>query len=425
MKLIMFFENQSKFILIANILDKVFYFIFFVVLSRLLDIEHFGLIITYSAVIAIFFQFVEFGFNFYIQRSISRNESWGDEFVNIFYFRILIASLVFLFPLLYFFGKDLEIQFFIIAFTFTNYLLFLSELVTRYYFGKSNFKGFFRYFLSGTIPKYILLMFLLLGFLSLVQFQIIFAFLYLIILIKEILFIKKRDNLLFNLSLSVKKLRRVLKISLVMSTGIIAVTLYDKLDVIFLEKLVNAKSVAIYGVSYSLYKIPQMFFNSLLTPIFSIFSNEFHFKGNLKVSLVNQIIKYFILVSILYFLFILFLGKGLIVLLWGTAFVDSFLVLLILCFSIPFVLLNNLTGIILNSTNREKLATLAALFSAILGIIIYPILIYFGELLGAVLSTIIIEMSVFLIQLKFIIDQKILKLDEILFFKTLCKTKQY
>ena len=146
-------------------------------------------------------------------------------------------------------------------------------------------------------------MFLLLGFLSLVQFQIIFAFLYLVILIKEILFIKKRDNLLFNLSISVTKLRRVLKVSLVMSTGIIAVTLYDKLDVIFLERLVNAKSVAIYGVSYSLYKIPQMFFNSLLTPIFSIFSNEFHFKGSLKVSLVNQIIKYFILVSILYFLF--------------------------------------------------------------------------------------------------------------------------
>lgn len=414
--------NQSKFLFIANLLDKAFYFIFFVILARLLTIENFGLVIAFSALVQIFFQFIELGFNIYVQRSVSRDGLKNNESVYILNSRILVASLVFLLPLLYFSESPDEVVLFVFSLALTRYFLFISELISRYYFGKNNYRKYFTYFLKGTAPKYLLLLFLFLGNLSLVLFQILVACLYLMILMKEILLIKKAEEISYSFSINFKVLRNILKVSIVMNIGLIAVTVYDRLDVIILEKLVGAESVAIYGVAYSLYKIPQMFSGPLLIPIFSRFSKQYYNKNMFEAVTINQIVKIFMLFSVLYFIIIYLFGEALILLLWGTPFLDSYSILLLLNISIPFVLFNNLTGVILNSANKEKLATTAALFSAVFGFLAYPVSIFMWGLEGAVLSTIIIEMSVFIIQLKFVINQKILKLNEIIFFKALCKT---
>lgn len=414
--------TQSKFLFIANSLDKVFYFLFFVVLARILNIENYGLVIAFTAVLQIFFQFVELGFHTYIQRSISREELKDEEVACIINSRILVSSFVFLLPLIYFHESSRDFILFIYAFTLTHYLIFISGLVSSFYFGKNNSKKYLLFFIKSVIPKYFLLIFLFLNFLSLIVYQTVLVVLHLLILINELVLIKNTEDVSYSFYIKWRTLKKILRTSLILSIGLIAVSIYDRLDVVILREFLGSEPVAIYGVAYSIYKIPLMFSGTVLVPIFTRFSKEYRDDGKLDVRKVNQIVKYFLLFSIVYYIVIFFIGDSLIQLLWGKEFLDSYNVLILLNFSIPFVLLNNLTGVILNSTNKEKLATGAAIISTVFGLFLYPITIILLGLKGAIISTILIEAIVFLVQFKCIINKKIIKLNEIIFFKSLYKT---
>lgn len=413
------FEN-SKYLILSSIIDKFFYFLFFVVIARKTSIENYGIIVTYFATTFILLQLTEFGLNNYVQKFTATSKLDYEKFSNIFSLRLFFSIIIFSVPFLFYNKIHLSFFFFLLLLSFFQYSFSLFSLFLSYYLGINNYRKFLFLSLLLTFPRFFLLVLLLNDIINLIIFQTIASIILLIILLFEYKSLK--NNLKILPKLDFKLIRNIFNISLPISLGLIFVKIYDRIDIIFIEKIIGLRSVAIYGVAYSIYKLSQMFSSAVLTPIYSEFSKSYSMSKTIDSNEVKSVIKIFIAFIIFYYLFIFIFGEYIIVNLWGDDYFESYKILILLLFAMPFLMLNNFTGVILNAINKEKYAMFAAMTSAFLGFILYPILVYYFGLLGAIISTIFIELMVLGIQTIFIINSKIMDLNEILFLKSLRKT---
>ncbi len=400
--------NHSKYLFATAIIDKLFFLALFVLIARKLNIEHYGAVVTFSAIAQIYFQIVELGFSNYSQRSLSRDQLPKEQILTLLNTRILISLPVLLIPNFYLGFADKDQYYFIFMFSVFIYLNFINTLFFSFYLGRNNYRKYFYFFLRNRIPHFALLIVLQFKILSLLNFQIFVTLTSLSMLIYEWFIVKEYFSLEYRFGISIKLLAKTLRVSLPMWLGLIAVKIYDRIDIVFIENIIGVKSVAIYSVAYSLYKLPQIFSSSILTPTFIRFSKEFHTVGKINLYESKKILVILLSFSLMYFLLMYFTGKIIIINLWGFDFQESYKILLLLNVGLPFLLLNNFSGVILNSANQEKLAMFAAIFSATLGLVLYPITIHYFNVLGAIYTTILIEFIVFVIQLFFILKRGIL-----------------
>ncbi|MFZ4589611.1 MAG: polysaccharide biosynthesis C-terminal domain-containing protein [Ignavibacteria bacterium] len=387
--------KENQYILFGQIIDKIFYFIFFAILARTLNLQYYGSIVivfTFANLIVVLFSF---GFPIYLQREAAFNVmNSGILFTKLISFNLFLSVpyLAFSFVVFRFLYPDFEVQLLLILIIITaissNENLLLSLLR-----GLKRFKTIFYilFFSRAITMSFIVLVWI--G--NYNNGYIIPIFLFGNLLYLTVIVYASRHNF---------KSEHLFKLKFNDFTGLIVVTfpvwfamlfnfLYDKIDVFIISKIINFEQLSFYSIAYGVLKSSTVAFNFLLIGGLSkvvLFTDS---KKGLRVFLFKYS-ELLIIISVLIFILLFFGAKEILVLLYTDKFINSVVVLQVLSFAIIPLSLNNLTGVVLNGVGLYKenmyVTILGFLFNLVANIIIIPI---YG-IIGAAYITILTEILI-------------------------------
>ncbi len=390
---------RGRFIFYIIILEKIVFFVLFLLLARSYTHNEFGgitVIFAFSNILATAF---DFGLPNFFQRefailSASRLKDFNSAITIRIYFYFLYIAIVLLYclsnPLV-----TLDVAFIIAS---AIYIFSTSNLFRTALYGLNLFREVFQ-------PRLISMsVFFIAGICSVIIHNLfLFSIALLVASVGELYFLIlpfNKNNYRISLAAIVplKKIMSIAKSSLPFGLSLLFVMIYDRVDILMIEKFLNLESVAFYSVAYSLYKLPQQLFIFLFMPLFTDLSSEYNSESGINF---NKVIKVgsFILVftsacAIGYQLF----SEYLIKIFYGGSYLNSAAILRILSFTIPFIILNNLTGITLNSIRKERMTVLTVLVGAIINVSMNLVFIPSYGIYGAAIVTLITEASILLIQ---------------------------
>ncbi len=398
--------KSGKYFLLNSLIEKLIYFVFFALLARMIVPEFYGQIITVNAFSNILSSFFEFGLGFYIQREAAVSRDKTDRIVatsiiiKIIGFFIIIPIVI-----VYFHNSSISLLL-ILALSLINYLVSSFSIFTGMLFGLQKFN---RVFMSLLKARVIFLLLIVLAFHLSPRLEYLISALFISTIFYGYYLVK--ESFLFVKPGSIKNIGFIDIVSLIklaapFGLGVIFVWIYDRVDVLFLEKFVGLKAVADYSVAYSVYKLPMILSGILLMPWYSKMSKEFSSKKKIEISEIVNVGSILIFIAIVFTLCFVFGGGKIIGLIFGGRYETSAWILALLSIALPGLFLNNLTGVTLNAINKEKYQAYGTLGGMIVNILLGIIIIYRFGIIGAILSTIATEYVVFLIQLNYLIKMK-------------------
>ncbi|MBM4175586.1 MAG: hypothetical protein FJ213_05350, partial [Ignavibacteria bacterium] len=348
---------KGKYIFFISLIEKLTFFIVYLIIARYYSKYEFGLVTTIFAFANIVSSLLDFGFTIYFQRESAINGiELSKKFLSALNIRLLAVVIFIVFCIGYFY-KEMHIEpLSIILFSFSIYIVSFGYFLNSMLYGKSLYKkSFLGIFISRSILILISLCIFIFKFdLSVLSFIFVLSFgvhlVFLNINLDEIEIPIKIDFKLINPGYG------LLKSVLPFGLGILSVWIYDRSAFLILHKLNGFESVAIFGVAYSLYKIPQSFLGIILTPLFTELSAFYHANHFIEGRKIKSLVKWIIIISIGLIAFYLLTNRLLIKLTFGDKFIEASNMLSLISIAIPGLFLNNLTGIVLNSAYKEKLA---------------------------------------------------------------------
>ena len=161
-----------------------------------------------------------------------------------------------------------------------------------------------------------------------------------------------------------------------------------------------------YSAAYSIINGFGLISSSILIASFPLFSRLYN--ENKKDTFKNiflKVMQALIIIASIIIILAMFFGNQIIKFLYGSQYINSFLIFIILCWANLFIFLNNLTGITINSINKQKVNVLIVGCGAIINIFLNFLLIPRYEGVGAAITTVFTELVVFLIGFGFIVKQ--------------------
>lgn len=390
--------SQGKYILIYNIFERVTFLAFYLSIARYVEKEIYGLIVTIFSFTNILLAFFEFGFPSYLQREAAIKVADAKKSIYrmlqtkmiIFFIVLIISSIYFMH-----FTNDLVSVFLI---SFVNVLYTIVILFTFYLNGLNRFKESTISVFLTRIPLFIVLVIFTL---IKMNYKVSLFFLSLTFII-QLIIVVRFSSFQFNLknffNFQPKEIISLIKYTIPFGIGSIFVMAYDRIDVLILQLLRSTTEVAIYSVAYSIYRNSSIISGIILMQVYNNYSIKFiKDKCFNKISILKDGSLLFILSVVLIFIYFIF-GYAIITFLFGKNFYDSSKVLYYLSFALPFLFLNNFTGVLLNSSRNEKLTMTTTFIGFVINVSINLILIPRLGIMGAVLSTILTEFFVFIIQ---------------------------
>jgi O-antigen/teichoic acid export membrane protein len=396
---------ESQYVFYINIIEKVVFFVFFLILARELDKTHYGLIATVFAFTNILSSFFDLGFSFYFQR-----EAWAEDIKekldSAISFRLMIMT-IFIGVLFIYLYLNLSIDPVIIGIIgLLTYLNGFNVIMNSVLYGKKKYKkSFMGFLLSRVIFALLIVLFYILK----VQHYLILTSLLISVLFHLGILFKylHEENLSLQLKFDHRILKKILLSSIPIGMGVIFVLIYDRVDLLIIERFLNFEAVAIYSIAYSLYKIPTIISGVILTPVFTDLSKSFSL--NNKIDRHEILIVSLILLAISGFsiLFVNIFGEMFILFFYSNKYSFSIPYLKYLVFALPGLFFNNLTGVISNSIRKEKIPMVSNGFGALIHVAVNVILIRFYGLWGAVVATIASEYFVFILQFSLLIKHNI------------------
>lgn len=388
--------SKSRFIFFTNVLEKLVFFIFFLILARQLDKSPYGLLVTTFVFTNIINSLFELGFPSYVQREAYTNQINAE--ISALVTLKIIAAIVFSTILIIYLHLYLEIS--LIILTVIGALVYLhgfNAILISYLYGRSRYKrGFYSFLISRLFFLITALYFLITGTGDYQVLLVLFAsvILHFILLLNN----TAKEGLRISVKFDWSLIKTLIGRSLPFGIGGIFVLMYDKVDIILLERFINVESVAIYAVAYSFYKLPQMLSIIILTPVYTDFSLSFKENNGIKKTEIYSVTIILLSVSFLSIILIYLFGESILKILYGSKYSVSVSYLKALILALPALYFNNFTGVISNSVHKENIPMVVCgiglLFNItfnIIGIILYGIW-------GAVCATIFTEYSVFVIQ---------------------------
>ena len=146
----------------------------------------------------------------------------------------------------------------------------------------------------------------------------------------------------------------------------------------------------------------------ILVPAYTDLSADYSANKKLKREQVNKIVIAVMTLSLISMALFYFFSREVITFIYGWKYSQAEIVLSALVMAIPVLLLNNLTGVILNSSQKEFYPFLSALIGMAVNIpLAVTFIINFG-IMGAAFSTIITEFVVLAVQVFYIFRLKII-----------------
>lgn len=394
--------KRGQFVLYLSLLDKLIYFIIFIFLARSFSPGEYGFFISIFAFGNIVVTFSELGFANYFQRKIASDlENLSEEFNSVFTFRLITYVAIISIASVYFYSEPSNLV--LVSIVISAIFIFNSSwIVIKLFFGLNQYHSVFNRFLISRGILIISVTILLILNTSLTLLSITFllsAISEFVLLFKKLI---QERSLNFKIAFKTEVLKRIFVSSVPMGMSGFFVMLYDRVDVLLIQKIISIEAVSFYAIAYSLYKIPHLFVPFFLTPLFTDLSSEYesHRKINrLKLKNLFFLFVFFSLISIIVFYF---LSDVLISLTYGNKYISSSNLLIILVLALPFLFLNNLTGVILNSIKKEKLTFATTAFGSIINILMNIILLNLIGIEGAVIATILTELFVFSLQANYL-----------------------
>jgi O-antigen/teichoic acid export membrane protein len=401
---------ESQYVFYINLLEKIVFFVFFLILARELDKTHYGLIATVFAFTGILSSVFDLGLGFYFQREAGA-EDIKEKLESAISFR-LILMVFFIAVLFIYLYLNLSIDPVIIGIIgLLTYLNGFNAILNSVLYGKKKYKKSFVGFLLSRIIFAILI---ILFYLMKVQHYLILSSLLISVIFHFGILYKylHEEKLSFQLRFNLSTLKKILYSSVPIGVGIIFVLIYDRVDLLIIERFLSFEAVAVYSIAYSLYKVPTIISSVVLTPVFTDLSKSFSLNNKIDSHEILIVSLILLAISIVAIIFVNIFGETIILFFYSTKYSFSIPYLKYLVFALPGLFFNNLTGVISNSIRKEKIPMISNGLGALIHVTINIILIRFYGLWGAVAATIISEYFVFVLQflllLKHNIKQKFL-----------------
>lgn len=401
--------RRSKYVLFLQLVDKLFFFLIFLLFARTLNVEDYGNIVIVFSVSNIMLFMFQFGLPIYLQRQAATNNRniHLDFTSSIIYGLIsyLVGILVVLLVFYHIYGNQ---QYLLIVFIYTFiYSYYFISIFDSILIGKGVQRiQFVSYLYSRIITLLLIAAILIISpnpniyILICLLGSVTIALLLYRYILKYKLITKTKEKTSF------RSLKDLLRASLPVGITSLSYFLYDKIDIIIISKIINLENVAFYSISYGVYKSSLLFFSFILatgyTRVCSI--------SRKKQGVVIFLKKYLIYVSIISFSFsllIYFLSDFLVLLVYGEKYHSSVILLKVLSFSIIPLALNNLTGITMNGlglySDNMKIIISALLINIILNLFLLTNIGIIGSAYATVITEVyILFMGIYYINKKLI-----------------------
>ncbi|MCX6167723.1 MAG: oligosaccharide flippase family protein [Ignavibacteriales bacterium] len=403
MALTEFKVKSGYFVFFNQFLERVTYLVFYIILARIVSKNEYGALITifaFSNIIQILF---DFGIPFYLQREIASGRDYVAKLNPLLTIKYLSLPMIICIELIYLSLIQNMNPVWVMIISSANYLQSLNQIYNSIFYGKERYKESLTVNLISKIFYFLLVLILIF-----LNSGVVF-FLSCLIISNIYLLYKQRTILLSKISLQYKfvfkleGLREILPSSLKIGAGLIFVTIYDRVDILIIQMLMSYENVAAYSVAYSLFRSVQIFGTAVLMPAYTKYSALYSKKNFLNFSDIKFECYSLIMFSLAVIFFSGVFGELIIRLVFGVNYSFSGMILFILTFALPGAFMNNLTGVISNSSRKEKIPLITTGAGVLIGITCNFILIPLIGIYGAVTATIITEYSVFLFQLIFLI----------------------
>ena len=399
--------TKGQYTLYSALIEKFTFFVFFVYLARKTSVANYGTVVAVFAFANILSYFFEFGFAPYFQREAStENGKLNEEIRTALSFK-LFSLPFFLLAIVFYFSfshSDDLVIFFIIGITVL--LLTTNSIFTRILYGRNLYSSSFVALFSSRI---FIIFFTILLFFFFSELKIVLIALLSGSILQGYFLLKylKLLNIKVNIGkINRKVLKKIMSSSLPIGIGISFVFIYDRVDVLLIEKIISPEAVAFYAVAYSIYKLPQLLSSVFLTPLFSDFSIIFQNRNRFSLKLLIKPGVVLVLISFLMIAGINLTSEFLLKVIYGSRYINSAWILNMLCFALPGLFLNGLTGNTLNSLRKEKTVMYSGFFAMIINIFINLILLKRIGVEGAIIATIITEYANFFIQFFILVKLK-------------------
>ena len=394
--------KRGQFVFYTSSLEKLIYFFIFIFLARKFSVAEYGSIISVFVFGNILVSLFELGFANYFQRKIaSGKENLSEEINSVLTFRF-VSYLIILGSSFLYFPKDIISPMLVAIIVSAIFIFSTNWILIKIFYGLNQYRSVFNRFLISRIV-------LIIGVAALISLNvsltiIMTSFLLSAILEFGLLFYQLLQMKLieFKIDWRIGVLKRILIYSVPMGIGVFFVMVYDRIDILLIQKIISTEAVSFYAIAYSLYKIPSIFTPIVLTPLFTDLSSEFELSRKINLTKLKNISLLLFAFAVFSIIITYFLADVIISITYGYNYLASTDLLIMLVLALPFLFLNNLTGVTLNSIRKEGFVFYSTIIGASLNILLNVILLNMFGLMGAVITTIVSELLVFLIQFNYL-----------------------
>ena len=389
------FANMS-WMVIAQLITSVCAFIWTILIARYLGVSDYGIFGFAVSLTAIFCILQDLGIGTHILRSISADPSLTDRYMgNGFTIRFLLSLvyLVVIYIILLILGASYYTTVITMLFALEDAIVGFNGLHNNGFqaFQKLKHQAKVNIFINISL----LLLVILVIYLDLRLFGIACA--YLLAYAMGFVF----TVILFHRHIAQPKLRfepdfakYLIICGLPFALSYVFYTIYYQIDIVMLTQMVGSYATGMYTATYKLINVLTLFYSIYTAVIFPVMSKLYTSEKELLRLSFEKSIKYLLLITLPVSLGMTFYATDIIVLIYGTQYVDSDAILRVLIWTISFLFVNGACCSALNASHKEvsvtKIYILAAIFNICVNFILIPKYSYIGASAATVLSDILI-----------------------------------
>lgn len=381
--------GEGRFLLYASLLERAFFFIFFLMLAKKYPVEEYGLLVTGFTIANVSAIIFDLGIPIHVQKEISSGRDPRHIFPPVVSLNALLLPVFFAVSLItgYFMYGIPVITMLLIS--VPVFLFSVSNLLNKALAGKGDFRNQYMALLFSRVPMLAavsVMFFLQISIDNLLFILAAGALLQMIILVHRL----RADEMLSDFSaLSFLRIRNLYSI-LPLGAAVAFNFLYDKIDILILSRMLGFHESGIYSVSYGLYKTATLTFSFLLIPALTKISAVSRRSSAVRLVLAKY--TWMIFLICIFTTGAMILAAGPVVnLLYGEKFAESAVYVRILSAAFVGIGLNNLFGVALNGLGLYRQNLYVTFTALVVNVGMNFMLIPSMGILGAVIATVATE----------------------------------
>lgn len=385
--------RNTLLVFLSQVLYYIFTFFTVIYTARYLGADGFGIISLGLSITGIFAMFIDMGLSTLMVREVSRDKSSAEKYVpNVALMRLLLSfltiTLIILMVNLINYPEIIKLVIYILT---ASIIINGISSVFSYVFQANEKMEFLA--VSTLILCVTMLLGTLIGIYSHLNI-LYFAYLYIVSNGLVFLFITtsyllkfKKPQIIIDWSIWKPTLSEAWPFGVAAMSG----QLYTYIDSILLSIFQSATVVGWYSAAYRLMLVVLFIPVALNTVIFPVMSPLFKTSTESLKKINERYFKYMVIISIPLGFATTFLADKIILLVYGTGFINSIVSLQILIWTMVFTFIGASFVQILQSINKQLIITKIAVISVLINIILNLILIPLFSFIGASIATVTTE----------------------------------